>query len=110
MLDSTIHMRRTENSANPTSKTRLARALSKLGFCSRKQAYELIRAGSVAVNGSVVHDPECSVNLTQDQIEVGGKKVGASRKIYLMLNKPRGLITTASDEKGRETVFSCFAK
>lgn len=84
----------------------LARALSKLGYCSRSQAFELIRAGKVAVNGRVHRDPESPVSETRDQITVEGKPVRAAEKIYLMLNKPRGIVTTASDEKGRDTVYS----
>jgi 23S rRNA pseudouridine2605 synthase len=89
---------------------RLARALSKLGFCSRSQAYELVRAGRVSVNGSATSDPERVVHLLRDRIEVGGEKIQAEKKVYLMLNKPRGLVTSTSDEHGRETVFACFAK
>jgi 23S rRNA pseudouridine2605 synthase len=84
----------------------LARALSKLGYCSRSQAVKIIREGSVSLNGKIRRDPETPVHLTRDRIEVDGKPVEESRKIYLMMNKPRGLVTTASDEKGRETIYS----
>jgi len=83
----------------------LARALSKLGFCSRSQAVEFIRGGKARLNGWIRRDPETPVHLGKDCIEVNGKPVIAEPKIYLMLNKPRGAITTASDEKGRETVY-----
>ncbi len=84
----------------------LARALSKLGYCSRSQAADLIRAGRVQLNGGVRRDPETPVRLGQDSIVVDGDAVGAEKKTYLMMNKPRGVVTTASDEKGRETVYS----
>jgi 23S rRNA pseudouridine2605 synthase len=84
----------------------LARALSKLDYCSRSQAVKIIREGSVSLNGKIRRDPETPVHLTRDRIEVDGKPVEESRKIYLMMNKPRGLVTTASDEKGRETIYS----
>jgi 23S rRNA pseudouridine2605 synthase len=84
----------------------LARALSKLGFCSRSEAAKLIRAGSVHLNGAQRRDPETPVRLERDRIEVDGAAVFAQSKIYLMLNKPRGVVTTASDEKGRVTVYS----
>ena len=84
----------------------LARALSKLGHCSRSQAAELIRAGRVRLNGGVRRDPETPVRLEQDRILVDGCAVERPPKIYLMMNKPRGVVTTASDEKGRETVYS----
>ena len=84
----------------------LARSLSKQGFCSRSRAFELIRAGKVKVNGVARRDPEYPVRLDKDRLEVAGETVGLERKIYLMLNKGRGAITTASDEKGRETVYA----
>jgi 23S rRNA pseudouridine2605 synthase len=86
--------------------TGLARALSKLGYCSRSQAAELIRAGRVHLNGKLRRDPEQPVDLVRDRIEVDGAEVREQQKVHLMLNKPRGLVTTASDEKGRETVYS----
>lgn len=84
----------------------LARALSKLGYCSRSRAAELIRSGRVSLNGKVRRDPETPVSGKHDQITVDGKPVVASEKIYLMLNKPRGVVTTASDEKNRSTVYT----
>jgi 23S rRNA pseudouridine2605 synthase len=88
----------------------LARALSKLGYCSRSQAAELIRASRVSLNGKVRCDPETPVRLEADRILVDGQSVDAREKIYLMMNKPRGLVTTASDEKGRETVYSVLQR
>ena len=84
----------------------LARALSKLGYCSRSAARQLAEDGQVLVNGRVVRQPEAPVRLGKDQITVGGEPVGHAPRIYLMLNKPRGIVTTASDEKGRQTVYS----
>jgi len=86
----------------------LARALSKLGHCSRSQAIVLIRAGRVRLNGATRLDPETPVRLPADRIEVDRHDLKPKSKIYLMLNKPRGLVTTASDEKDRETVYSCL--
>ena len=88
----------------------VARAISKLGFCSRSQAAELIRAGDVRVNGNIVRNPEAPVRLGKDRVEVQGKPLRETRKIYLMVNKLRGLVTTASDEKGRDTVYSLLPK
>lgn len=93
-------------SKNTVRKVGLARALSKLGYCSRSQAAELIRAGRVRVNGNVRRDPETPVRIEKDHIAVDDRAVDSAQKIYLMMNKPRGLVTTASDEKGRETVYS----
>ena len=83
----------------------LARALSKLGYCSRSQAAELIRAGGVKLNGALRRDPETPVHPGKDRIEVDGAPLAASAKVYLVLNKPRGVVTTASDETGRPTVY-----
>jgi 23S rRNA pseudouridine2605 synthase len=79
--------------------------LSKLGICSRTQAGEAVRAGRVALNGRVVRDPEYPTDSMRDRIVVDGRDVRASERIYLMLNKPRGYVTTASDERGRNTVY-----
>ena len=87
----------------------LARALSKIGYCSRSRAAELVRAGSVQLNGTVRRDPETPVHIRQDHIVVEGRTIEPEKKIYLVMNKPRGLVTTASDEKGRETVYSILA-
>jgi 23S rRNA pseudouridine2605 synthase len=86
----------------------LARALSKLGYCSRSRAEALIRAGRVQVNGATRRDPAARVDLERDQISVDGRVVVAAKMVYLMLNKPRGLVTTAEDERGRATVYQCL--
>lgn len=84
----------------------LARALSKLGYCSRSAARQLIKEGRVRLNGRVCRDPEKPVLLASDRIEVDGRQIRTAKKVYLMMNKPRGIVTTATDEKGRETVYS----
>jgi 23S rRNA pseudouridine2605 synthase len=107
---------RNSDSINPmkreqsTRRIGLARALSKAGYCSRSQAAKLIRAGRVRLNGAVRHDPETPVRSERDRIAVDGNEINRQPKIYLMMNKPRGPVTTASDEKGRQTVYEAFAK
>ena len=86
----------------------LARALSKLGFCSRAQGDRLTRAGTVRVNGVVVRDPSLRVTPERDVIEVDGARVARVERVYLMLNKPRGLVTTMDDPQGRATVYDCL--
>jgi 23S rRNA pseudouridine2605 synthase len=92
--------------AGQLKKVGLARAISKLGYCSRSRAAELIAAGRVKWNGTVRRDPETPVHLEKDRIEIDGQPIARIPKIYLALNKPRGVVTTAADEKGRETVYS----
>ncbi len=82
--------------------------LSKLGWCSRSAGEALVRAGRVRVGGRLVHDPEFPVRPGVDVIAVDGVEVAAVAPLYLVLNKPRGLVTSAADEKGRDTVYRCF--
>ena len=88
----------------------LARALSKLGYCSRSAAFELIQAGRVRLNGVTPKNPETPVRLGKDRIEVDGVRVERTEKAYWMLNKPRGMVTTTADEHGRETVYGALPK
>lgn len=92
----------------PPRRIGLARALSKLGYCSRSRAAELIRTGRVRLNGAALLDPETPVQIGRDRFEVDSHAVGKEKKLYLMLNKPRGLVTTACDEQGRDTIYSCL--
>lgn len=86
----------------------LARTLSKLGICSRTEAAGWISAGRVTVDGRVVRNIEFPVVRGVHRIAVDGTEIQQGARQYLMLNKPRGLVTTAKDEQGRETVYRCF--
>ena len=86
----------------------LARVLSKAGICSRTEAARWISAGRVSVDGRTVLDPEFPILAGRHHVKVDGQALGAAARIYLMLNKPRGLVTTAQDERGRETVYRCL--
>ena len=86
----------------------LARVMSKLGICSRTEAVGWIAAGRVSVEGRVVRDAEFPVVRGQQRIAIDGVDVAAGERIQLMLNKPRGLVTSARDEQDRETVYRCF--
>ncbi len=82
-----------------------------MGYCSRAQACDLIRQGRVSLNGMVRRDPEfpariLSQETKDDRVEVDSKPILVAAKVYLLMNKPRGLVTTASDEKGRQTVYN----
>ncbi|QLI82843.1 rRNA pseudouridine synthase [Chitinibacter fontanus] len=106
----TPSLAKNRRSAPPASGVSLARALSKLGHCSRTEGERLVIAGAVTINGKICLDPERRIQLEKDTLSVHGHAVTVPKFIYLMLNKPRGLITSASDDQGRETVFSCFGE
>jgi 23S rRNA pseudouridine2605 synthase len=85
-----------------------ARAISKLGLGSRTQAAQWVKEGRVRINGRTVTDPEFPVNRGRDRVTVEGLE-STQPRLVIMLNKPRGLVTTTRDEQGRDTVFSCLA-
>ena len=86
----------------------LVRALSKLGFASRSRAAGLILSGRVAVNGRPALEPGLRVDPGRDVITVDGIGPAPEPFVHILLNKPRGLVTTAADEKGRPTVYECL--
>lgn len=87
----------------------VARVISKMGLGSRTQATRWVSEGRVRVNDRVIHDPEFPVRQGLDRIDIDGQTSTSAGRLALMLNKPRGLVTTAKDEQGRDTVYSCFA-
>lgn len=82
---------------------RLQKVIAQSGICSRRRAEEWIREGKVRVNGKVVQELGTKVD-SRDEIEVNGKILEKEELIYVLLNKPRGIVSTTSDEKGRKTV------
>src|SRR3984893_10183333 len=96
--------------ARQQRKIGLARAISKMGYWSASRAEEVIRAGRVRINGAVRRNVEAPVHLGKDRVEIDGQEIKKAEKIYLMLNKRRGVVTTASDERGRETIYSSLQK
>ena len=84
---------------------RLQKFLAECGVASRRKCEELITAGKVKVNGKIVTELGTKVNSVKDKVEVDGKLVGEEKKVYILLNKPVGYVTTVSDEKERPTVM-----
>ena len=88
---------------------RLQKIIAARGLCSRRQAEKWIEEGRVRVNGNTAHLGD-TADVTEDVIEVDGKRLPkAGKKVYLMLNKPRGYVTTLSDEKGRKNAAELVA-
>ena len=83
----------------------LERVLSKAGLGSRTDARQWIGAGRVKVNGRLIQTPDHWVDLERDQVTLDGKSIQAARKIYLLLYKPKGFLTTYKDPGGRPTVY-----
>ena len=87
-----------------TGEIRLNKYLADCGICSRREADELIKAGCVTVNGEVVTTMGFKVK-TEDKVVYGGQTLNREKLRYILLNKPKGYITTADDPEGRETVM-----
>ncbi len=96
---------RRPTATNAPTLERLQKVLAARGVASRRAAEELILEGRVSVDGRVVTELGTKVDPTRAEIRVGGRVLKQPRAIYLVLNKPRGYITTASDPEGRRTIF-----
>src|SRR5687767_15876344 len=83
----------------------LARALSKLGWCSRAEARRIVAAGRVAVDGDVVRDADQRVDIRRARITVDGERVRAAGSVDVIMHHARGVRTTAADERGRRPVY-----
>src|SRR5437870_7092072 len=82
----------------------LNKYLAYAGITSRRKAVELIKTGHVSVNNNVVTDPGFRV-IDKDIVSIDGKVIKQEKKLYILLNKPQGYVTTVSDELGRHTVM-----
>ena len=89
---------------------RLNKFIAHSGLCSRRQAADLVKSGQVKVNGKVVTQPGVEVSH-QDEVEVNGKRISAAITFeYYLLNKPKDVITTMKDDRGRKTVWDIISK
>jgi pseudouridine synthase len=86
-------------------RVQLHRAISKLGWGSRTEAWDWIRAGQVQVDDQVVTDPLTWVDLDRQRITRGGREAPPMKRLVVALHKPRGIVTTQRDERGRRTVY-----
>jgi 23S rRNA pseudouridine2605 synthase len=94
----------------PKPKMTLDRVLSRFGLASRTAAREAIRAGRIKVNGRVIREPECWVEPGRDAIHLDGQRLKPARKVYLLLYKPKGVITSHGDPQGRRTVYDLLGE
>ena len=100
------HPRTSSHSSAPsTPRHGLARVISKMGICSRSRAEKAIREGRVTVDGRVVLDPERPADPERQRIVLDGNSIAANTRVYIALNKPRGIVVSAADERGRDTVY-----
>ena len=87
---------------------RLQKLIARAGICSRREAEKIISAGRVTVDGKIVTELGAKADPAKNKIRVDGKLLTfGAEKIYLLLNKPRGYVSTVKDERGRKTVLVC---
>lgn len=84
---------------------KLSKVIADAGVASRRKAADLIRSRRVRLDGQIVTDPAREVDPRSALIEVDGKAVAQEPKVYLLLNKPRGVLSTVTDQRGRPTVL-----
>ena len=98
-----------KNEAGKRPLKTLERVLSKAGIGSRVDARALVSAGRVTVNGRVVRDPDHWLDMERDRVQFDGKPLQARERVYLLLHKPTGYLTTYRDPQGRPTVYDLIA-
>lgn len=94
--------------ARSKNKMTLDRVLSRHGLLSRKSAESAIHSGRVKVNGRVVRDTHLWIDPKSDTVHFDGKKVRQVRKTYLLFYKPKGILSTHGDRRGRKTLYDCL--
>ncbi|HEY3429058.1 MAG TPA: pseudouridine synthase [Cyclobacteriaceae bacterium] len=106
--DFSQHKQEENEAAKGSDKIRLNRYISNSGVCSRREADELIKMGLVTVNGTVVTEMGHKVDR-KDVIKYDGKTLRAEKPVYILLNKPKGFLTTTKDPQERNTVMQIIA-
>ena len=91
--------------ADSIKRVTLDRLLSKLGIASRSQAQEWIRAGRIRINQRIVHRPDTWVSWPGESLSLDGQSIQERIQRFVLFHKPKGVITTRQDEKGRKTIF-----
>lgn len=91
-------------------KQRLQVFLSHAGIASRRKSAEIIERGKVWVNGVCIRERGFSVDPEKDRVEINGKPIKSEKKVYFILNKPKGYVTSLNDEHGRKTVMELVPK
>ena len=86
---------------------RLQKFIANQGICSRRKAEEYITSGRIKVNGNTVIELGTKINSAKDIVEIDGKKISniTGKKVYILLNKPIGYVTTTKDQFNRDTVL-----
>ncbi len=98
------------NSEAPAEETmRLNKFLAHAGICARRKADEYISKGWVTVNDEIVHEMGFRVKLS-DVVKYKGNVIEAQKKVYVLLNKPKDILSTVTDDRGRQTVIDVVAK
>ncbi len=89
---------------------RLNKYIANSGICSRREADNFILAGCVTVNGDVVTELGTKINVTKDDVRFNGERLHGEEKVYIVMNKPKGFVTTTSDPHAEKTVMELLKK
>lgn len=89
---------------------RLNKFLANIGVCARREVKQLLKSQQVTVNGERVKEQGVRIDPATDDIRLNGKKLQEPKKVYFLVNKPKGIISTTADEYGRKNVTSLVPK